>query len=490
MSDTIKPGSNSTSSTVQENAIASGPDPGPDSSPDVSEPTTKPAGNSFMAPHLKPVRIKLLKVFVGMLLFISAYALGIFSIYWGAAYDRGSKLKNLRMLVVIEDEPVGNVQPVIGNSIRSVVQQPQVQRLGDWHIYSGQEFAKQAQKHNNTVEEEVARQIHHQEFWLSIYVRGNATYDYFQALQLANTSYNALGSIMSIYETGRDNMAMQLYVTPNVKSVEEMFLRLTASHIAPPLIQNLTESQQTALFKNDNATALVSTQFPFVFSDRRPFTDPVLIAPTQVGLIYLIILTFIQLNFFIPINMMMGAMKLKNAHYVIVKMLVSYVGYFILSLMYSLVSLAMQVDFTVAFGKSGFLVFWMSSFLTMCAVGGMNEIFFLICFATIPPFIGAWLLFWVITNVTPTFSPLALCAHFFRYGYAMPIHASYEISKVIFFDTYKGAMGRNYAILVIWNVLVVALLPFAAVFYKRRMAQKAMAERQKVVDEVQNGKIN
>ena len=72
----------------------------------------------------------------------------------------------------------------------------------------------------------------------------------------------------------------------------------------------------------------------------------------------------------------------------------------------------------------------------------------------------------------------------------MPIHASYEISKVVFFDTYKGALGRNYAILVIWNALVFVLLPFAAIFYKRRMAQKAIAERQKVVDEVQNGKIN
>lgn len=457
---------------------------------DVSEPATKPAENSFMAPHLKPVRIKLLKVFVGTLIFISAYALGVFSIYWGVAYDRGSKLKNLRMLVVIGDAPVGNIQPVIGNSIKSLVQQPQVQRLGDWHIYSGEEFEKQAQKHNNTVEEEVARQIHHQEFWSSIYVRENATYDFFQALELANTSFNALGSIVSIYETGRDNTGMLLYVTPTIKSVEEMFLRMEASHIAPSLIQHLTESQQTALFKNDNTTALVSTQFPFVFSDRRPFSDPVLIAPTQVGLIYMIILTFIQLNFFMPINMIMGAMKLKNVHYVIVKMLVSYGGYFVLSLMYSLVSLAMQVDFTVAFGKSGFLVFWMSSFLTMCAVGGMNEVFFLICFATIPAFVGAWLLFWVISNVTPTFSPLALCAHFFRYGYAMPIHASYEISKVIFFDTYKGAMGRNYAILVIWNVLVMAFLPFAAIFYKRRLARKAIAERQKVVDEVQRGKIN
>lgn len=472
----------SNSSTVQENAITK-------NEPDVSEPGTKPAENSFMAPHLKPLRLKLLKAFLGAIIFISAYALAVFSLYWGAAYDRGSKLKNLRMLVVIEDAPVGNVQPVIGNSIRSLVQQPQVQRLGDWHVYSGEEFAKQAQKHDNTIEEEVARQIHHQEFWSSIYVRENATYDFFQALQLANTSFNALGSIVSIYETGRDNQAMLLYVTPNVKTVEEMFLRKAASHIAPPLIQQLSESQQTALFKNDNTTALVSTQFPFVFSDHRPFTDPVLIAPTQVGLIYLIILTFIQLNFLMPINFMMGAMKLKNVHYVAVKMLVSYAGYFILSLMYSFVSLAMQVDFTVAFGKSGFLVFWMSSFLTMCAVGGMNEVFFLICFATIPPFVGAWLLFWVISNVTPTFSPLALCAHFFRYGYAMPIHASYEISKVIFFDTYKGAMGRNYAILVIWNVLVFVLLPFAAIFYKRRMAQKAIAERQKVVDEVQNGKI-
>ena len=72
-------------------------------------------------------------------------------------------------------------------------------------------------------------------------MRENATYASFRALQLANTSFNALGSIVSIYETGRDNMAMLLYVTPNVKSVEEMFLRKAASHIAPHLIQQLSE---------------------------------------------------------------------------------------------------------------------------------------------------------------------------------------------------------------------------------------------------------
>lgn len=148
--ENIQPEPSSNSSTVQENAITK-------NEPDVSEPAIKPAENSFMAPHLKPLRLKLLKAFLGAIIFISAYALAVFSLYWGAAYDRGSKLKNLRMLVVIEDAPVGNVQPVIGNSIRSLVQQPQVKRLGDWHVYSGEEFAKQAQKHDNTIEEEVAR---------------------------------------------------------------------------------------------------------------------------------------------------------------------------------------------------------------------------------------------------------------------------------------------------------------------------------------------
>lgn len=451
-----------------------------------AEPSTKLPGNSFMVPFLKPLRINIIKHFLRTLLLISTYLLCVFSLYWGVAYKRGSRMKNLKMLVVLSDDKVVNgVEPVIGNSIRTLLEQPQVKALGNWHIYSSDEFQKEADKHHNTVEEEVRRRIHHQEFWASIWVREHASYDFSRALQQANASYNALGSIMSIFETGRDLNGMLQYVNPNMKRVEEAYLKTAGAQIVPQLTQNLTDSQQKALFKNANTTALLSTQFPFSFDDMRPFTDPVLIAPTQVGLIYIIILTFIQLNFFMPINFMMGAMKLKNSHYVIVKLLVSIGGYFILSLMYSFVTLAMQVDFTVAFGHSGFLVFWMSSFLTMCAVGGMNEVFFLICFATIPPFIGAWLLFWVISNVTPTFSPIALSAKFFRYGYAMPIHSSYEISKVVFFNTYKGALGRNYGILVAWNVIVLILLPPAAIFYKKRMAKKAIEEKQKVIDEIQ-----
>lgn len=457
------------------------PDSTGSSDTEAAEPAQK-TEHSVFAPHLKPLRTGVAMHLIKMLVFISAYSLCVFSLYWGAAYNRSSRFKNLRMLVVVADEQAGDVRPVIGESVRQLVQLPQVQQLGDWHVYLGTEFQRQADKHGNTLEEEVTRQVHHQEFWLSLYVRPGASSDFYEALKGANTSYNVLGSISVIYETGRDINAMLQYVTPNMKRVEERFLAQVGGHIAPQLAQNLTQSQQRALFENQNTTALLATQFPFLFLDKRPFTDAVLIAPTQVGLIYLIILTFVQLNFFMPINFMMGSMNLTNLHYIGLKLTVSYVGYFIISLMYSFVSLAMQVDFTQAFGKSGFLVYWMSSFLTMCAVGGMNEVMFLVCFATIPPFVGAWLLFWVISNVTPTFSPLALCAHFYRYGYAMPIHSSYEISKVVFFNTYKGTLGRDYAILVIWNVLVVVLIPFAAVFYKRRTAKKAAAERQKVVD--------
>lgn len=54
--ENIQPEPSSNSSTVQENAITK-------NEPDVSEPATKPAENSFMAPHLKPLRLKLLKAF-------------------------------------------------------------------------------------------------------------------------------------------------------------------------------------------------------------------------------------------------------------------------------------------------------------------------------------------------------------------------------------------------------------------------------------------
>lgn len=84
--------------------------------------------------------------------------------------------------------------------------------------------------------------------------------------------------------------------------------------------------------------------------------------------------------------------------------------------MFGLVTLAFQVDFAVTFGKSGFLVYWMVTFLTMWSVGLANELAAMLILTIYPPMVGFWLIFWVIINITPTFTPIALLPEFYRYG--------------------------------------------------------------------------
>lgn len=411
-------------------------------------------------------------------LIMAVLTLGVFSIYWGSLYKRSEYYKNLRMLVVIEDDHVNGIDPIIGNTMREVLLTEQAAFYGQWHIYNSSVFGEMAAKHNNSIEAEIHRQIHHQEFWTSIYVKPNASYNLFAAIR-DGASYNVTNSsVLSIYETGRDFLNMNAYVRPNMQIIERMFLA-QLSNVSSYLVSQLPNK---TVLENPASIRLVASPLNFEYLDRIPFTDAVITAPSQVGLIYQIILAFFSFNFFMEVNTSVGQFKLKHTHNIAYRIISSAITFFVLSLFYSLVTLAMQVDFTKAFGRSGFLVYWMTTFMTIWIVGQINEIVAMLLVLVFPPLLGFWILFWVFINIAPTFTPIALLAKFYRYGYAMPIHASYEISKVIFFNTYKGALGRNYAILIIWLVISLAATPPTILFFNRTMANRAKRAAQKAAE--------
>lgn len=439
--------------------------------------------NEKLSQQRRKVGVKILLVYAIMGFFI----LGIFSIYWGSMYKREYRYQNLRMLVVIEDdETVNGIAPAIGETLRLVLDTPTAKFLGKWMVQDNSEFQAMAQSHNNTVFEEIQRQVHHQKYWSSIYVQKNASAQLYDAIVTGDTSYNvSYNSVISYYETGRDFLSMNQYVTPNVQKIQLMFLR-HQSNITSTLLSNADLSQ---VFSNPKALQVASTALEWTFEDGRPFTDPVLVAPSQVGLIYMIIITFFAFNFFADIHQSVAQMGVKVTHLVLYRLLSTVVSFFVMSFFYSLVTLAFQTDFTKAFGHSGFLVYWMTNFLTMWAVGAMNEAMGMLLIIYYPPLMGFWMLFWVIINISPTFSPIALNAKFFRYGYAMPIHASYEITKVIFFNTYKGALGRNYGILVAWVVIASILLLLVFKKFGKTMKERAMAQRAKIEKELEEKRV-
>lgn len=454
-------GRDSDSPTLQSKTDQSGP-PGP------------PPKHGFFSRHLAEIRWKMLLAYFKAYFFMCAGLLAICSIYWGSYYKRESRAVNLTAYIVSYDGVNSsylsdhNLQPYVGNALRQTVQAPELQgRLG-WEVINGTTMSR----------EHILHLIHEQHIWAAIFVEPNATETLHRTLRGENTNYNGTGLINGYYEQATDFLASTSVMQPVFPIVQTVFQSLATETIFRPLVQSFGNTTVTTSSSDNGLNLLGLTEaIQVTMTDRLPLAEPLLVAPLQVGLIYLIILSFFQFNFFTPIHMLIQP-QLKVGHTLIYRWLSSQVGFFIVSLFFCLTSKAFQVDTAITFGKSGFLVFWMINFLAMSALGGATENVALIVFPIYPPVLGLWLLFWVIVNISPAFSPFPLLAKFFEYGYGFPVYNALTLIKVVLCNTTKRTMGRNFGVLIAWIALNTALFPFCLKFTVHTMRKKAIAAAQ------------
>ena len=158
-------------------------------------------------------------------------------------------------------------------------------------------------------------------------------------------------------------------------------------------------------------------------------------------------------------------------------------AFFMLSLAYSLISLAFQINFsggnpvtsetqvtsTVngfsnpdAYGHGTFPVYWMLNFFGMIALGLACEN---VAMFVGQPWMGMWLIFWVITNVSTAFYDIQIEPTFYRYGYAWPLHYIVEGSRQILFGLHSR-IGLDFGVLIAWGAVNTALFPFACYFMR------------------------
>ena len=187
-----------------------------------------------------------------------------------------------------------------------------------------------------------------------------------------------------------------------------------------------------------------------------------------------------------------------------------------LSLAYSLVSLAFQINFShtnsitshtqatiqsegnpIAFGHATFMVYWMLNFCGMIALGLACENVAMIVGM---PWMGLFLIFWVITNVSTAFYDIEVAPAFYRWGYAWPLHSSkslvfpsvpalsfcydhwemlmwttvVEASRSILFDLHSR-LGLDFGILIAWGAVNTLFFPFCC-WFMRWKNQKGIHE--------------
>ncbi|EMG46188.1 hypothetical protein G210_3573 [Candida maltosa Xu316] len=428
-------------------------------------------GFSFFSSKFASQRKQLALKFAMNYIIMAVGILGIFSIYWGSFFNIDGRVKNMRNLVVIEDDvTIDGIPPVFGQTLVDVLTSPDGSSRGDWNIYNVTEFKKMADKNNRTVLEEISSQIHNELYWTSLYIPANATYNYYNAVMERNADYNISGNgVIAIYESARHSFGMSIWGIPALQRVERLWL-LTQRTMAGKIFGNTTMNA-TAQFE------LISTPLQFLIVDNVQYNLSIYVGPFHDGVIYLTIVSLFALEFFGASYVAVAQSGIKRMHFLLFRYFGSVVSFLYMSLFYCLVTLAFQIDFTRSYGRGGFVVYWMFTFLDMWALGAINEIVAMCLSLLYPPLNQLWVIFIIVINITPTFTPMSLLPKFFRYGYALPSHNYYEAIKTVFFKVTRRQLGRNIGILVAWFGALSLVYPFVVLFYystlQRREAEKA-----------------
>lgn len=376
----------------------------------------------------------------------------------------------MKNIVVLQDAPsntsVQSISAIIPSLLASVP--------GTWHIYNATSFHRKFGTTNSTeIDRKIVDLIYDERYWLALNVKPNATDTLYNSLisQDANSEFNSSIFFESVFESGRDPSSVKSTILPLMQQLEVRLQKYYVKEYLPSLMSNITSNDRDLNINMENWA--IAGQLLFTYNDYRPFADRILMAPLQVGLIYCILLTVLQLSLYGKLHGEM-ARVLKPKHILIYRLLISWATYFLLSIGFCTVSAIFRIDFTPAFGRGGFVVYWMSTWLVMMAVGGANENVLSLVIAYCPPYLSIWLMTWIILNISASFYPMVLNNEFYRYGYIMPIHNAVDIYKVIFLNLTKRKMGRNYGILVAWVALNTSLMPFCMKFAGKKMQKNAM----------------
>lgn len=416
----------------------------------------------LMSPKVQKLRKKVLYKFLQTTITLSSFLICILSIYWGAQYNESHFMHKVNVLVVIQDES-GQGQSSLVENLPAMTQDVPC----TWHVYNTREYQNKRNIRAAQIDEEFVHQIHHQDYWMGLNVKPNATDNLVKSLTNASAQpFNFSEYFQAVFESGRDPSTMRTAILPNMQQLEQLYEQEVAKNYLPQLVSRMN---------NDvvRENLIGASNVHFDYQDYRPFYSPVILSPLQVGLIYCLLLTFFQLGFYSPLHVEM-AQLLKLRSLLFYRLITSLSTYFILSLFFCTLSAIFHIDFTKAFGRSGFVVYWMTTWLLMAALGGANENVASIIMVFCPQYIALWLMCWIVLNISPAFYPLVTNSNFYRYGYMMPIPNAVEIFKVIFLDTSKHIMGRNYGVICAWIALNTCLFP-VVLFIVNKKTEKMKA---------------
>lgn len=374
----------------------------------------------------------------------------VFSIYWGALWK------------IPDHKLPGWVVDFDGNTIGSTVTNALVSDTAAASRVSW----KQMPASDFSGPDEVGHWIVEQKAWVAVVIHANATSTLTSAASTINSSYNGTQAVtVYVVEARNENAYRSLlrpYLMTTMATISQSFAQTFAKQLAGSSSSSIASLLQSA-------PQIITQPLSYAIDNLRPFDVPVASAITFVGLIYLLVLCFFIVLIGSAARMTSGVeMRLTTKSLIKVRLVSTFALYFVISLFYSTVSRAFQVDFDRKFGSAGFVIFWMVNFVGMLSVGLAQEA--MITLLT-PKYMPFFMIGWIITNVAVCFMPIEVLPHIYRYGYAFPFYNVSGAVRTILFGT-KNQLGLHFGVLIAWMTISLFTLPLFQWNARRMMTRQ------------------
>ncbi|KAF8802870.1 hypothetical protein BYT27DRAFT_7145655 [Phlegmacium glaucopus] len=401
-------------------------------------------------PERAAARAIYLKNFLGGTVLTIVLIFSVFVIFWNAFAN--SPAHNLPGWIVDFDGSLLGQEIIQGLKF-----QPSFSKI-TWTVVSATQFPSGIEDLGHAVMEEHT--------WVAVAINKGSTARLSASLTSPNASYNGADAITVFVVEARNEMAFTGLIIPSVLPA----LDAITKSIALQNGQRLSNSSLLSSILSISPQTIVQP-VSYTLANLAPFNVPLASAVTYIGLIYQIIISFFMVVVGFNARMASGLEKSLSTSSLIAVRFVSVFGsFFAVSLFYSLLSVAFQLELTNRFGHAGFIIFWMLNFCGMLAVGLALE-------SVIPllttKFIPFFLLTWIIINISVCVFPIEVMPNFYRYGYAVPFYSISRAMRTIIFGT-KNAVGLSFGIILAWTAISCITLPLIQ-WYVRRRSHRSQA---------------
>ncbi|TPR04169.1 Carboxylesterase family protein [Aspergillus niger] len=410
---------------------------------------------SIHDPEVRPLRLAVLKAATINLLILQLLFLGLFCYLFGSIFQQTTHIHNLNVLFVDYDGGA------IGRAVRTAYQQLQGAGFPTLREQSAEAYPNPAS---------IVSTVCNIHYWGGFYIAANASSRLSAALTgIRTATYNTSDVMTLVWNEARYSTVVDSAIQSNILSLSEAARIVYTTTNGPSILQTVNTSDQTAI------TTLAD---PWTLStiNIQPTTQGSRLIYNTLVVILILIQEFFYLGYLNGLYQQFHLYTSVDAHRIaIIRQLISGIYTFIGSLCTTGAIWAFRYGWHVNGGQ--FMITWMALWL-FAHLNFLVLDVFTIWLA--PPFVPMALISWVVLNVSSILLPFELSPGFYKWGYALPAHAIFQVMV----DIWSGGCNPqlDYALPVLCAYEVVGMVLSSLGVYRRAhyavLAEEAKKESQ------------